>query len=51
MCSGRGDDVEKGTGGSLLFAQAAFADNESYGGGAEQQAERTRALIARLEQG
>ncbi len=36
---------------ALLFAQAALADFESYGGGAEQQAEKARALIARLEQG
>jgi len=36
---------------ALLFARAALADYESYGGGAEQQAEEARALIAQLEQG
>ncbi|MEA2702733.1 MAG: hypothetical protein QOD63_678 [Actinomycetota bacterium] len=35
----------------LLFAQAALADYESYGGGAGQQAENARALIARLGSG
>lgn len=35
---------------ALLYAQAALADYESYGGGAQQQAEQARALIAALEQ-
>jgi len=36
---------------ALLFAQAALADFESYGGRAEADAADARALIARLRQG